>query len=578
MQGWKAALVDIESNGVEPYLGSRAIGRGLSPYDGQQYYYLPLQDHLDIRPILDPLEQLPLIGHNIKSDLHHLNQLGWCGRQALFMDTIVMARLWYKEEHPHLGLKELAKQIFNFDYPNSKVIEGIKAGKADKIPLPELAEYCCTDLRLTKELYIWFKSRLPDYLLKLFARECYLTRDLFDMEARGIMVDSIYLEEATALLDSELGRLLAEIRQLSGLSDFNPSSPPQVRKLMEQLHVQPVAWAKNGPSWKREALLEVRGAHEIALCLAKHRALSYQRSGFIARAAKHLKAGTDILHGEFKNWGTVTGRLSGDLQQIPKGWLQLGAADGQGENVLIWESDSRATEKTFSLRRLIRPRPGYILIKTDYHQIEMFILGFYMKDATFNRWLNSGNVHAAAALDVFGDAELYYERGKTYNFATVYGQGDKARAKQLGCTLEQAQQYRQQYEHHMPGYRKFLRRVSHLLERDGIIKNIYDREYQLDPNLAYRGVNYLCQGSAGDFVKFRLPETRELRKQIGLEMLITTHDDFVAEIPEANLKLLPEWLEALKPSPFNRKLELGTEYSYDNLVQLHPLEGLIHAA
>jgi len=575
IQSWKAIVIDVETVGAEPYLGARHIGLGLGSFEQEQYYYLPLQNlnKFDLQPLIEPLEQKPLIGHNIKFDLHMLARLGWQGKQESFIDTIVMARLWAKEEHPQLSLKELGKQIFSFEYPNQKVVQMVKTSKADQIPLPDLAEYCCTDLWLTKRLYNWLKLNLSPELLRLFVRETQLTRDLFDMEARGVMIDIEYLEGAVKLLDAKLEDLLALIRSSSSLPDFNPGSPQQVRKLMEQLEISPVAQAKTGPSWDREALLEVRGQHEIALGLAKYRALSYQRNGFIERAFKYayVNEGGNILHGEFKNWGTFTGRLSGDLQQIPKGWLQFGAADDQGEDVLVWELDNRAREKEFSLRRLLRPRPGHVLIKADYKQIEMFVLGFYMKDPTFDRWLNSEHgVHYAVAEELWGNGAEFKERGKVYNFATVYGQGELARAKQLHCSREESRRYREQYEERMPGYRRLLNRVRRLLERDGIIKNIYGREYQLDPEVAYRGVNYLCQGSAGDYVKFRLPKTRQLRKQIGIEMLITTHDDFVAEIPEEQVKQLPEWLESLRISPFGRKLELDTEYSRSSLVQLYP--------
>lgn len=567
MQGWKAAVVDVESAGDD----HRIIGLGLSPYDSEQHYYLPLDglNKLDMRPFIEPLETMILMGHNIKYDLHALSRLGWVGRQLSFIDTIVLARLWAKDEHPRLGLKELGKQIFNFEYPNLKVVQMVRTGKADKIPLPDLAEYCCTDLWLTKRLYRWLKENLSPRVLQLFVRETYLTRDLFDMEQRGVMVDKEYLQTAVEKLDKELAGLLDTIRNFSGIEEFNARSNPQKRQLMEQLKVPPVAFGKTGPSWDRDALLEVRTKHPVAMQFAKYQALTYQRNGMIERA---IKAG-DILHGEFKNWGTVTGRLSSDMQQLPKGWLQFGSADESGEDVLVWLEDKKAREKEFSIRRLLRPRPGYILIKADYSQIEMFVLGYYMKDRTFSRWLDSGNVHAAAALEVFGDAELYYERGKVYNFATVYGQGEAARAKALHCTTEEARRYREEYERRMPGYRKFLWRVRRLLERDGVISNFYGRQYS--PDLAYKGVNYLVQGSAGDYVKFKLPDTRQLRQQIGLEMLITTHDDFIAEIPEENKHLLPEWVETLHQSPFERDLGIDVDYSRSSLVELNPLKELL---
>ena len=162
-----------------------------------------------------------------------------------------------------------------------------------------------------------------------------------------------------------------------------------------------------------------------------------------------------------------------------------------------------------------------------------------------------------------------------YNFATVYGQGDKSRAQILGCTLAESQQYREDYAARMPGHRKLLRKVERLLWQNQFITNMYGREYWLEPQLAYVGVNYLCQGSAGDFCKFRIPATRELRRQMGAHTVLTTHDDIAFEVPLDSIGGLPDLVEELRKSPFGRNLELNMEYSKESLVQLHPLGELI---
>ena len=581
-EAWGCVLLDTETTGANPYLGARPIGLGLGPFDEEKYYYLPLLNlnELDVAPIIRVLERKNLMGHNIKFDLHMLRTLGWHPEpQTSFIDTIVMARLWATEEHPQLGLKELSKQIFNYEYEDPQVVKIAKAGKLAEIDPALAGHYCCEDLWLTKRLYKWLKAELPLSLLKLFTREIQLTRDLFEMECRGILIDQEYLGFAVERLDRELQDLLQRISSATDMPKFNPRSPDQLKVLMNTLNIKPVRSTppsvrkpQGDVSWNRDALMAVRAKHPVAMLVAKQRALAYQRSGTIARCLDYINAGNQELHFEFKNWGTVTGRLSGDGQQLPKGWLQFGSVDESGEEVLVW---AKGPEQEFSLRRLLRPRPGHMLFKADYGQIEMFVLGSYMHDPTFTAWLDSGNVHAAAALEIWGDAEEYYARGKVYNFATVYGQGDKSRAKSLNCTLAEAAQYREDYNLRMPGHKRFLRRVERLLQRDGYIENVYGRRYYLDSHLAYKGVNYACQGSAGDFVKFKLPETRKLRQQIGMHMLITTHDDFVPEIPEENIKYLPDWLAELRKSPFGRDLELDVEYSRDSLVQLHPLEELI---
>lgn len=575
IQSWNSVAVDVETNGLDPWLGHRPIGIGLSPMNAEKYYYLPITG--DIRPVLQELSRPNLLGHDIKFDLHSLASIGWKpGDEQQFVDDIVAARLWAKEEHPDIDLKTLGKRIFGYDYEDPQVVAMVKAGRAAQVELPKIAHYCCEDVWLVKKLYRWFKDQLSPELLRLFVREIQLTRELFEMEERGAMIDDVYLHSASNKLDEELFGLLRSIQELSGLADFNPRSPPQTAELMKSLNIKPVKYTpKGGASWDRTACLDVRNKHPLALLLAKYRALAYQRSGVIERASTYLEAGCPDLHFESKNWGTVTGRLSGNGQQLTKGWLQFGLSAETGDDVLVWVEDKHAVEKDFSLRRLIRPRPGKTLIKADYKQIEMWILGYYMKDPTFSAWLESPNgVHYAVGEELWGDGEKYKARGKVYNFASVYGQGIRARAKSLGCTEDESKRYGEEYHQRMPGYRKFLSRVRRLLERDGKVSNVYGRDYYLDSQLAYKGVNYLCQGSAGDFVKFRLPATRQIRQQIGLDMLMTTHDDFVGEIDDDRVHLLPEWFAELRKSPFDRELDIDIEYSKESLVQLHPFEEL----
>ena len=513
---WPAAVLDVEATGVEPYLGDCPIGLGLGSLTGERQYYLPLEglNPLDLRPLIEPLERLPLLGHNIKYDLHMIALLGWAGEQEAFYDVMVLARLWSKEDKPQLGLKELGAAILGYEYSDPDVVKLVKGGKAQKVPTPDLAHYCCEDVWLTRELYLYFKKVLSPELLRLFAMECRVSRDLFDIEQRGQLIDTDYLAELADQTEKAKQRFLVPIHEVAG-EKFNPRSAPQRIALMKELGIAPVAWTPKGaPSWDKEALLEVRGLHPVAVELARHSSLSYIQSNMIERCQQTVAAGFDALHGTFIQTA-VTGRLrsSGpNRQNDPHGWLQFGEADIQGEDVLVWVEDEKAREREFSIERLFKPREGYALFNADYRQIEMYVLGFYMKDPVFERWLASGNVHAAVAQEVWGDADKFYARGKTFNFAMVYGTGDLANSKRLSCSYEQAQEFRQEYFARMPGYPRLMRKVRRKLARDGFLENVYGRKYWLDDDRAYVGVNYLCQGSAGDYVKFRLPATRKLRR------------------------------------------------------------------
>jgi DNA polymerase I-like protein with 3'-5' exonuclease and polymerase domains len=583
MRSWDVVVIDCETTATDAWSPeTEVLGFGVAPLGADEHFYLPVNHHeiqlnpLDLRPVLEVLEQIPLIGHDIKFDLHMLARLGFVPKQDKFMDVIVMGRLWAYEEHPRLDLEFLGKDLIGYEY-----ITNLKKfrNRLKDFSIAHVGNYCIEDVYLTKLLYIWFRERLPQHLLELFERECLLTRDLFDMEQRGFQVDEDYLVKASAGLDDKSEKLLHEIRQLAEQPDFNPRSPPQVKQLMSDVGIQPVAWSDTTgePSWNKDAMLEVRNQHPIAMTLAKYRALKYQRSGHVQRAMDAVRLHDGFMHFEFKNWGTTTGRLSGNSQQMPKGWLQFGE-EGAGEDVLVWATGDMAKEREFSIRRLHKPREGYALIVADYKQIEMFVLGFYLNDPTFTRWLESGNVHAAVAQDVWGvgkdhpEFEKYYARGKIYNFANVYGQGIKALADALNCTIEEAKSDRQEYFGHMPGFGKFSRHVLSMLRKDGFAKNHYGREYHVDPQQAYKGVNYLVQGTSGDYVKWKLTETRELRRQLDCHVLNTTHDDFVFEIPIANLNGVGELMAMLRKSPFKRDLELDVEWSVDNLVELEPFK------
>jgi len=598
---WPAVVLDLEATGTEPYLGDKPVGIGVGNYADEKQYYLPtegLNPH-DLRPLIEPLQTSELIGHNIKYDLHMSTFLGWKGTQEMLFDTMVMGRIWSREDHPQLGLKEMAAQVLGYEYQDPETVLLVKKGRVDKVPLPRLAKYCCEDVWCTRELYRFFKRALSPEQLKLFQKECLVTRDLYDLERRGQLIDLDYLEKLSGLVRERQELLIHSISKEAESEAFNPNSSQQVGRLMEKLGIPPVSKTPTGAaSWDRENLLSVAKEHPVALDLARYVALTYIRSNMITRCENTVAAGFRALHGTFQQTA-VTGRLrsSGpNRQNDPPGWLQF-----SGDDVLTWAEGAAAKEKEFSIERLFIARPGYVLVSSDYRQIEMYVLGFYMKDPVFFKWLASGNVHAAVAADVWGDAEKFYDAGKTFNFAMVYGTGDKANAIRLklvpkhvsetghqirnfrcdNCgysALDHTAEMRKQYFARMPGYPKFQRRVMRLLNRDGFVSNVYDREYWIDPDRAYVAVNYLSQGSAGDFVKQRMPATREFRKQNGIYILKTTHDDFVFEVPKESMGALPELLLILAESPFGRKLELDVEYSTTSMVDMKPWTGeLAHA-
>ncbi len=593
MEGWDAVVLDMETTGPGPYIGTLPIGMGLGPLTGDTQYYIPIDsgrngteistiDLALLDPIIRVLERKPLVGHNVQYELYCLTLLGWKGTQEAFYDTIVMARLGEREAHPFLDLKAQSNSRLGYEYRFPEVVKKVKNNRAVEVDPRQLAYYCCEDIMNTRGLYHFYKASLSKPHLRLFGQECLLTHDLFDMSQRGIEFDSEYLDEAREKMDIEIATQLAFIRDVTDEPEFNPGSPKQMGALMDKIGIKPVKLTPKGnASWKRDYLLEVRHLHPAPLAIAKYNALNYQRSNIVERCLVARAAGNPEVHFDYKNWGTITGRLSSNAQQMPDGWLQYREAEERGEEVLKWvPNEDNPVEKEFAVRRILKPREGHVMFKSDYSQIEMFVLGDYIQDPTFTKWLESEDVHAAAAFDVWGigpdhpQAKAYRKMGKEFNFSVVYGIGVKTLSQRLGCTLAEAKTYKKDYFKRAPGYPTFMRKVEYTLDKDGFVTNKYGRQYYLDPTLAYKAVNYLVQGSAGDFVKSKMPETRELRAQIGINMLSTTHDDFIFEVAEENISGVPEFIRALRPSPFGRELNAEADWSRDNLVELRPMKEL----
>ncbi len=584
----RGVFLDTETTVSDLMFGHKLLGFAVSRGERDAtVYYIPVNHHqyhvndLELRVLFQAIEQKPLFNHNIKFDLHRLAEHGFKVERDYYYDTIVAARLYERGEHPKLGLADLAWGLLHYRYEHN-----LKSQRKnlEEFLLEEVAAYCSEDVWVDRRLYYWLMGVLSPSLTHLFKRESRLTRDLFDSEQWGLYIDQPYLKAVTELLDGKMADSLQAVRELNDLEEFNPRSPKQVAELFEHHKIPVVKQAKKGPSWNKDAMLDARKrraykavAKEGQLTLQNvgiYRVLSYLRSGIVEKANQYVVLGSETYHGEFKNWGTVTGRLSSDLQQMVKGWLQMRPDAAPGDPITFWEDESWSDQE-ISARRMFRPRPGYFLLRPDYSQIEMWILGFFMKDPVFQRWLESGDVHAAAALEVWKigpDHEMakkYRARGKEFNFSCVYGVGDHTLSGRLGCSREQAKAYRMEYYQHMPGYNRLYRMIRKQLRNDNIIRNVYGREYMLDEALTYKGVNYITQGSAGDFVKFRLPDTRELRRQMGVKTANTTHDDFWFEVPYESAGGVPDLIAALRPSPFGRELDVDVEWSTTNFVDLH---------
>jgi DNA polymerase-1 len=135
-------------------------------------------------------------------------------------------------------------------------------------------------------------------------------------------------------------------------------------------------------------------------------------------------------------------------------------------------------------------------------------------------------------------------RAKTINFATIYGQGPFALARQLGISQEEAREFIAQYFARFAGVRAWLDRtvaeartrgyVETLFGRRRYIPELKDRNFNMRAFGERTATNSPLQGSAADLIKIAMIRIEQAcrAQRAAARMLLQVHDELVFEVPE----------------------------------------------
>ena len=164
-------------------------------------------------------------------------------------------------------------------------------------------------------------------------------------------------------------------------------------------------------------------------------------------------------------------------------------------------------------------------------------------------FLAGGDIHRQTAAVIFGVAPdavtpEMRARAKTINFATIYGQGPHALARQLGIGYDDARRFIEDYFVRFAGVRSFLDRTVAEAKERGYVETIFGRRRYIpelrDKNHSIRAfgertaTNSPLQGSAADLIKVAMIRVSEaLRAAYRAKLLLQVHDELVVEAPEA---------------------------------------------
>jgi len=432
--------------------------------------------------------------------------------KGLYFDTMIAAYLLNPSKSQY-GLTDIS-----FDYLGSPISEMITDTKRGIDLIMQLKP------KLEKELH-------EKKLFKLFSEiEMPLVEVLAEMELSGIKLDLKVLDKLSQDIEKRLSKLIEEIYDMSGCQ-FNINSPKQLREILfEKLKLPVVKRSKTGPSTDEEVLRSLADKHKLPALLLEYRQLTKIKNTYVDTLPTLIDKKTARIHTSFNQTGTETGRLSSsnpNLQNIPI-----------------------KTEIGRNIRRaIIALDDKSYLLSCDYSQIELRILAHLSKDENLIfAFKNNKDIHKATASLIYGleesqVTEQMREATKRVNFGIVYGLTSYGLSKDLGITVDEAQNFIDTYFLRYPKVKEYIQAQIKKAEKDGFVTTILGRRRYIpeikNKNLNIRqfaqrqAVNTPIQGSASDLIKLAMID---IYNQINIRnlnsrMILQIHDELVFDMP-----------------------------------------------
>jgi DNA polymerase-1 len=588
-------VVDVETNGLDPFGRNQLCGVGIANKDETYYFPFRHQSGENLPPqyigkLMRCIEKTGmLIGYNIKFDLKFLEKEGYeAPEHVTWADVIVMVRLTEPASVKELGLTHTIQRVYgeeaaSYDKDTKKELRSKKWHKDFSLSPPELlGPYCEKDVYWTHKLYVkTLKQILESNQVDVMNLEFALTKVLYSLEKEGIAIDTVYVKDAISRIDQRRNEVEAKIYDLAD-KEFNINSSQQVGELLNERGItSSIQTPKGKESWSEVALVQIDDP--LAGYIRQYRALEKLKSTYLE---PYLDS--PVMHTSYCNWGTLTGRLSSkepNLQNIPRTHFKLldrELTDGEREtvrgriNAIIaakgtsavldlsnhvldtWgfvgdESFDPEDREQVAMRRMFVPRKGHRLVSFDYSQMEVRVFLSYLHNEEVDALLAREDVdfHGEAAKIAFGvdegssEYKFYRQMAKNITFGVIYGIGKARLANQLNVSEKEAFQYKKKYFAGISGSKSFIDKVSRTVVARGWVKNRYGRVYKIPADLAYKGVNYLVQGTSADIINERIIKIHEYLKDTKSHILLQVHDEIICEIPDDEIHSVPSAIQEI---------------------------------
>lgn len=338
---------------------------------------------------------------------------------------------------------------------------------------------------------------------------------------------------------------------------------------------------------------------EVAELILHIRDLSRDLSQYIEGMLNRVVNGR--VYTEIKNFGTVTGRVSSDMQQQPSDaiFTKDGVELFHPRRAFINEDEFETHYFDYSQMELrvqahytLMTGQGDIALCRAYmpYKCTSIVSGkefHYPNDDIWSgEWIDeNGNpwtpldVHSHTTRIAFPDVEEGTEEfnkhrkyGKRANFLKNYCGGAEKLAKSLKVSLEVAKIVDNAYYEAFPKVRDYQKWTTGMLYKYGYVENLYGRRYYFqNSRFYYRGSNYLVQGSCADILKEKEIIISNLLEGKKSYIVLVVHDEIQIMIHKDEKYLVDVIKDVMNDNKLLLPLTCDVEVTHTNWAEKEDL-------
>lgn len=585
--GITKVYLNFETNGLKWFDGNRPIGCGIGLPDGRRCY-LPwahlaggnLDEATAKRWAQRELRDVKIININTRFDVHMGREWGvdFEAQNCTVSDVGHYAAL-LDDHRMRSGLDTLVADLL----PDVIAPPRVNEAFMQEYHPSEVAARAIfqTEAAELLEQRLWPQLDVQD-LQRVRQLEDDVIYPVCEMEKNGSPIDVDLLDRWIKESQKEVEVLLLALAKEVGFQ-VNPGSLKDQVRVFQYCHAEVVRTEKGRPSFKDVILKTL--PHPTIKLLRRVKKLMGLRSKFIVNT-KEMMGSDGILRYAFNQLrttkdefadagevGTVTGRFSSTeiVDNVGVNIQQRMKAARQRLSFGYEEDDDSHDDEIYLVRRLHIAKEGLVLTSDmDQAQYRIFasyannprIIEAYRLDPTLS-------FHKYTHSLISPYASLSYRGQKDLNFAYLFGAGLVKMALMLGHItdtefesikasknyndpkLAPTKEVKRIYEEQVPEVKILLAEAMHLAKpacddrckrNDRLHKRLPHRGYVRTPlgrrsrfpegNRLHKAFNSVDQGTEADVMKRKLVLLHSMRKETGLTLRITNHDEVVGDIPD----------------------------------------------